>query len=105
MFIIHSVGYSKVFVMVLTDLEMMKKWIENENMLMQTMLFSCWLLSRFSMVIDLDMMKKRIKYEETLMQTMVFWAFKKIQNSTIQSILIYQDHTKLIRQMLLKTGN
>lgn len=55
------------------------------------------------MVIDLDMMK-RINYEETLMQKMVFWAFKKIQNSTIQSILICQTHTKLIRQMLLKPG-
>lgn len=44
------------------------------------------------MVIDLDMMKKKTKYEETLMQTTVFRAFKKIQNSIIQSILIYQAH-------------
>lgn len=43
----------------------------------------------------LEMMKERIKYEDALMQTIVFWASKEIQNSAIQSILIYQANAKL----------
>lgn len=54
---------------------------------------------------DLEMIET-IEHEETWMQTMASWAFKKIKNSTIQSILIYQAKAKLLLgKCFFKTGN
>lgn len=61
--------------MVLINPEIMKKkWIENENMLMQTMAFSHWWLWNGSYWRENE---GKNKVEETFMQTMVFWALKK----------------------------